>query len=260
MMLIWGFAFSLVGYFWLYQQIISTYFDARHQKNDSLQYPAGYNMNGTWDYLVLTQTWPPGYCQFIACSSPRVINGFNIHGLWAQLWPNSEMNGCGDSPKYDNGSIKDIFEELKREWVDEKSFNHPWRFWRHEWEKHGICVIQNNSVITNQREYFGASLTLKRMYNFTKIFDRNYIVASNTTLYDTLSVLNILRRDLGADVRLQCSWKNGEYAKLVEVRICLNKSFKLLNCPPTTSGFGLLPTTPSLVWTTTCPKAFVVSL
>ncbi|EUB58386.1 LIM/homeobox protein Lhx3 [Echinococcus granulosus] len=141
------------------------------------------------------------------CSYPRVVNGFNIHGLWAQLWPNTEMNKCGDGPKYDNNSIKDIFLELQREWVDEKGFQHPWKFWNHEWTKHGICVIQNNSVITDQHDYFAASLKLKKMYNFTAIFERNHITASNTTLYDTASVLHMLKRDLGADVWLHCSWK-----------------------------------------------------
>ncbi|KAL5961299.1 LIM/homeobox protein Lhx3 [Taenia solium] len=176
----------------------------------------------------------PPFCQYphphVSKSPIRGADSKDIFAqnseVQAQQWPNTEMNGCGGFPKYDNNSIKarqlpflrsisdeatyDIFEELQREWADEKNFNHPWKFWRHEWEKHGICAIQNNSVITNQHDYFGASLRLKRMYNFTKIFERNHITASNTTLYDTISVLNILKRDLGADIWLQCSWRDSE--------------------------------------------------
>ncbi|VDK35499.1 unnamed protein product [Taenia asiatica] len=158
------------------------------------------------------------------------------------------MNGCGDDPKYDNNSIKARHLPGAATGVGRRE------------ELQSSMEILNNSVITNQHDYFGASLTLKRMYNFTKIFERNYITASNTTLYDTTSVLNVLKLDLGVDIWLQCSWRNGEYAKLVEARICVDKFFKPLNCPPNISGFGGLPTTSSYAWTNPCPKVFVVSL
>ncbi|KAM7538859.1 hypothetical protein Aperf_G00000050537 [Anoplocephala perfoliata] len=195
----------------------------------------------------------------ISCAYPRVINGFNIHGLWPQIWPDTSMNNCSNGSKYDNNSIQDIYEELKNEWVDEKNYDHPWKFWHHEWAKHGVCATQNNQVITNQHDYFAASLKLKKMYNFTEIFKRNHIVPSNTTLYVTASVLETMRRDLGANIRLQCSWHSGEDPRLVEARVCVDKQFKLIDCPQDAFRIERLSITHPLAWTNPCPKAFVFS-
>ncbi|VUZ40114.1 unnamed protein product, partial [Hymenolepis diminuta] len=165
------------------------------------------SMNETWDYLTLSQSWPPGYCQFTKCAYPRRISGFNIHGLWAEIWPDQPMNQCSNGSKFENSSIQDIYEQLKNEWVDERSYDNPSAFWHHEWSKHGVCVIQNNDVITNQHDYFTASLMLKGMYNFTQIFERNHIVPSNTTLYNTASIMEAIKSDIGANVWLHCSKK-----------------------------------------------------
>ncbi|KAM3174265.1 hypothetical protein ACTXT7_010884 [Hymenolepis weldensis] len=162
------------------------------------------SMNKTWDYLTLSQSWPPGYCQFIKCAYPRRISGFNIHGLWAEIWPDQSMNQCSNGPKFENSSIQDIYEQLKNEWVDERRYDNPSA--HHEWSKHGVCVIQSNDVITNQHDYFTASLMLKGMYNFTQIFERNHIVPSNATLYDTASIMEAIKSDIGANSNLIFLW------------------------------------------------------
>ncbi|EUB58385.1 hypothetical protein EGR_06792 [Echinococcus granulosus] len=56
------------------------------------------------------------------------------------------------------------------------------------------------------------------------------------------------------------SLTSGDYAKLVEVRICVDKFFNLLNCPPDTSRLEILSANPHLAWTSPCPNVFVVSL
>nr|CUU99512.1 hypothetical transcript [Hymenolepis microstoma] len=215
--------------------------------------------NTTWDYLVLSQSWPPGYCQFMKCAYPRPTIGFNIHGLWAQIWPNQPMNQCSDGPKFNNSFIQDIYEQLKKEWADEKHYDNPWKFWHHEWSKHGVCAIKNSEVIKNQHDYFAISLMLKRMYNFTEIFARNNIVPSNETYYDTASVLVKIRNDIGANVLLHCSWQSGEEARLVEARVCVDKSFKLIDCPKESFQIQLLSPIRPLAWTAPCQNDFVFS-
>uniref|UniRef100_A0A5K3FXW1 Ribonuclease T(2) n=1 Tax=Mesocestoides corti TaxID=53468 RepID=A0A5K3FXW1_MESCO len=167
------------------------------------------------------------------------------------------MAECKGSPPFNNDSIKDIFSQLQVEWVDEKNFEHPWKFWSHEWAKHGSCATTRHQLIPDQHAYFATSLELKRQFNFTRIFERNSIIPSNNTLYDTASTLNILKKDLGVEVRLHCEWKRGEDAILVDARVCIDSKLAPFDCPqePRPTLWSDSP----LGWTAPCPKQFIMT-
>lgn len=52
--------------------------------------------------------------------------------------------------------------------------------------------------------------------------------------------------------------QSGEDAVLVEARVCVNKKFKLIDCPTETAEFRLFSSRQrSFAWTAPCPNSFV---
>lgn len=113
----------------------------------------------SYDYYILSgQKW---------CSLEYMIHG---------LWPN---NLDGTYPKNCNGpdyiEMPELSAKLKKYWYDcnEEKSNY---LWKHEWEKHGKCVYQQNRI--EQKKYFIQALDLFQEFykNENICFDLNFMI------------------------------------------------------------------------------------
>ncbi|CAL8099542.1 unnamed protein product [Calicophoron daubneyi] len=120
-----------------------------------------------WDYLVMVHQWAPTLCLFMECTKKPVLNKFTIHGLWAERWPSIKADNCAPVHAFQAENIADIHENLSQFWPDFLHQSSSHKFWRHEWKKHGRCVVEND-LIRDQSGYFRVSLEL---WNRTPVLD-----------------------------------------------------------------------------------------
>ena len=87
--------------------------------------------------------------------------GWSIHGLWRQY---GHLHGDKEYPQFckevtfDLNSIKLLIPFLKEAWYsyDGKNFAQDESFWKHEWEKHGSCMLTD----MDEHMYFQLTLDL----------------------------------------------------------------------------------------------------
>lgn len=204
-----------------------------------------------WDYLVFTQEWPPGYCFFHMCKFPKDFDNFNIHGLWPTIWPREEISECPGAPSFNASSLDPILPDLQREWANLKNFDAPLHFWRHEWTKHGSCAILD-TLMSTEVDYFKMALKLKTQVNLVQALNRTGFIPSKTKLYKTEEIEAAMQKEFGFKSKIRCDLRHGIVAKLVEIRLCFNRSLKLIDCPEDEST--KTQPTQHMSSTTECPE------
>ncbi|CAJ1967881.1 unnamed protein product [Sphenostylis stenocarpa] len=179
-----------------------------------------YDSSNGFDYWMIAQTWPPGFCMHEQCAAtvPKPYK-FTVHGLWPSTYRWSPPLQC-TTEKLDNSTIKPIDGELERVWPS--YFGKNGEFWIHEWWKHGTCSN------LQQLDYFKLTLDIYARNDLAKILENAGI--SHGALYPIHQVISVLRASLGVRPQLKCI--KGD---LVEVRLCLNTNTipQYINCANT---------------------------
>ncbi|KAL5056121.1 hypothetical protein RYX36_036806 [Vicia faba] len=173
----------------------------------------------SFDYYMLSEMWPPGYCVDKSCDVARQskLSMFIIHGLWPQNAPSCKPSVLGDfkDPKLVN--------ELDKKWPSITRQTNQ-RFWQGEWDKHGSCSM------LDAQEYFKLTLELYDRADIKKILKKNNITAEVTLKsFPKEEIENAIKPHIeNTKPQLVCIQGN-----LAEVRLCFDKTpdYKYINCP-----------------------------
>ncbi|MCD9561461.1 hypothetical protein HAX54_020584 [Datura stramonium] len=107
-------------------------------------------------------SWPPTFCNNLKngkCKEPIPQDIFTLHGLWPAD-ANGKTISCPREPDPDwdklflpREATLDIF------WPELKENQPKWSIWKHEWQKHGVCIGEDKS-----EEYFDAAITINDIF------------------------------------------------------------------------------------------------
>jgi ribonuclease I len=162
-----------------------------------------------WDYFTFSLQW--------SCEERR----FTIHGLWPDDANGSYPSFCRGVP-FDVSSLDDLLPRLNAYWPSDKGSNID--FWKHEYEKHGTCAI-DDGVFDDQHAYFVAALDLASRYSTA--FNSTWPTPSNEILYATNALEDALESRWDVSVNVACV---GSKKVLSEVRFCFSKALESMDC------------------------------
>ncbi|XP_050898080.1 uncharacterized protein LOC127104976 [Lathyrus oleraceus] len=173
---------------------------------------------GSFDYYMLSEIWPPGYCHNNPCRrhGPK-FSKFIIHGLWPQNTTPCETSKLEEFPR-------DTLGKLEKDWP---SITHKPNglFWQNEWDKHGSCSM------LPQIDYFKLTLDLYGRADIKEILRKEGIVSQigDVKRYTKYQIENAIKSHPNIDAKPQLICYQGN---LAEVRLCFDKSpgHKYKNC------------------------------
>lgn len=187
-----------------------------------------------FDILIFTQHWPQTVCylwkeksESHACALPK-DDEWSIHGIWPTKYHTEGPNYCNKSLPFNKTALNPIKDELERKWIDVENDKNHYSFWRHEWEKHGTCAAAL-PVFDTELKYFQKGLELLDLYDMKHVLGKSLILPGRSYAFE--DIFNAVRKILGKTGQLECAYneKTGE-AYIFEIRICLDKSLKLIDC------------------------------
>lgn len=167
---------------------------------DEIQYNHVGGHSKEFDILTLVQSWPQISCFKLnhknmdsKCSPCKIWDEFawTLHGLWPFIRGGQSPFDCNPEMKYRKDSFDvTLRKRLEHEWPTYKSRAGNDAFWRHEWEKHGTCAAQLDSM-NSQSKYFSKSLDLLKQYKIGQILRRGGIVSGFT--YELKTVMSVIQ-------------------------------------------------------------------
>jgi ribonuclease T2 len=182
--------------------------------------------DSSFDYFTLSLQWPGTICEHLKpCFVPKdTVNDFKIHGLWPDRNTSGYPSSCESSAgKFDFEQLKSILPDLHRYWPDFKPNTEP-EFWAHEWNKHGTCASALPELST-QLKYFTETIKLVQSLNIMEHLAQHKIAPNDETI-SVLSIQEALKKELGAEPSISC----GENGSLKEMRFCVSKDLKIIEC------------------------------
>ncbi|MBN3320815.1 RNT2 Ribonuclease, partial [Atractosteus spatula] len=176
-----------------------------------------------WKRLILTHHWPQTLCslEHITCSQ---FNYWTLHGLWTD-----KGDMCNSSWPFDERQIEDLMPEMNKWWPDLLQSGAT-KFWSHEWQKHGTCAAQLESL-NSEHKYFGKALELYKKVDLDGILKKFNIVPS-TKYYSLDEIEGTIVNFYRVKPKIQCVMpKEEEEAQtLGQIEICFDKEFQLVDC------------------------------
>ena len=149
---------------------------------------------------------------------------WTIHGLWPSRYGTNGPSNCKSQENFNVEKLQSILEDLKQFWPDVLNNPDPSSFWKHEWDRHGKCATEIDSI-ENQLEYFKKGLELSWIHPIEKYLETFGITPGDSYSADT--ILNSILAQTGFQAAIQCD-KFGE--NLMEIRICFDKNFETISC------------------------------
>ncbi|KAJ6322392.1 hypothetical protein OIU77_012278 [Salix suchowensis] len=177
--------------------------------------------------------WPVSYCDTKqSCCYPRTgkpVADFGIHGLWPQNKDGSYPQNCNPDSALDEDQISDLTSSLQKDWA---SLSCPsstgFRFWSHEWEKHGTCA---ESEEIDQHGYFEAALKLKEKANLLQAL-RNAGIQPDDEFYDLGSIKEAIKDATGFTPGIECNIDPSKNSQIYQVFMCVDISgSEFIECP-----------------------------
>lgn len=157
-----------------------------------------------------------------------------MHGVWPSKISGNHPFLCEPRVEYDpellnQFSLRDQMNEKWPSMVFPDNVPNNDKFWKHEWEKHGSCALGLPGM-NNLTSYFSKSLELMSQINVGKILAESGIVPGRTE-YQYEEIRNVFRKTLNVEVVPQCLSNNRTNEQYFDqVYICMDKSFKPINC------------------------------
>ncbi|VVC38408.1 Ribonuclease T2, His active site 1,Ribonuclease T2-like,Ribonuclease T2, His active site 2 [Cinara cedri] len=204
----------------------------------------------SWDLIIFTQTWPQTLCYtweennpHHTCNFPKQKNLWTVHGLWPTKLGTIGPAFCNKSISFDPKALYSIEEQIHEYWVDIEQLNNETEvniskntishkkesIWFHEWEKHGTCALTLPSL-NSEFEYFNQGIKWSEMYNMKDILEKGDIKVNDTTSLVT-DYWKAIESVLKTNAWIECAFKSDtKQQMLLEIRICFDKSLKMVNC------------------------------
>ncbi|XP_064484264.1 ribonuclease Oy-like [Ornithodoros turicata] len=190
-------------------------------------------------YLLFSQQWSTGYCRSAfqdRCLKQNMRRFWTIHGLWPSS-NTSSPDFCNRTLRYNATVLKPLFKQLQLYWPSYTT-NNSNLFWKHEWQKHGTCAT-SVSQLDGLYNFFNTTLLLYKQHNLTDYLYNSGIVPSEDKTYSVAEIEEALTDDLKGATNLVCyRTKNLTAPVLSEIRLCLDKELKAINCTTRHSGCG----------------------
>ncbi|XP_033642302.1 ribonuclease Oy-like [Asterias rubens] len=202
-----------------------------------------------WDYLLFVVQWPESFCLYYnasrstnsdqKCIIPRGVRDWTVHGTWPTKIGTEGPTNCNNTWTFDFSKVKDLESQLQKVWPDLLSGSTYDSFWAHEWDKHGTCA-SSLPALYGEHNYFGSTLKMHSHFNIDSILSAAEIVPSKTSNYTRDAIFNAIKAGAGGMPDLTCYQKNlhdgsGIQQYLAEVRLCIDKTFKPMDCPKPSS-------------------------
>jgi len=194
--------------------------------------------NYSWDYLMFAQIWPESTCLVAneahndSCTVPQGVSSWTIHGLWPSLFDGEQgPYFCPGQQRHFNVSNLDaIIKVLELRWPNLISDASVASLWKHEWTKHGSCAVQLKTL-DSEINYFQAGLLFNTNFDILKALTSGNIVPSDTATYTLSDFETNLQNLLHKPFLVHCLFsKIDQKWYFSDVRICLDKEFKLIEC------------------------------
>ncbi|XP_043468693.1 ribonuclease Oy-like [Leptopilina heterotoma] len=192
---------------------------------------SSFTLDNDFDLLVFSQQWIKSLCiksqiPQNKCNLPQEDH-WTIHGIWPSQYQQQSPWNCRPDLLFQVNKLDNIRNELELKWPS-VHVNNSEKFWKHEWDKHGTCSITLNSMNTMEK-YFKMGLKLNRIHNIKNIFERSNITPGG--IYNVRQILNALKENLGVSTNVMCAKRRkSKNQYLLEIRICLNKELRLIDC------------------------------
>ena len=77
---------------------------------------------------------------------------WTVHGIWPSKYHKMGPFHC-NHVKFNEGILEPILEELNIHWTNVRAKTPEDQFWKHEWDKHGTCAMQLESM-SNELKFF----------------------------------------------------------------------------------------------------------
>jgi ribonuclease T2 len=215
-----------------------------------------------FDVLIFTQHWPPTVCytwkkesESNTCFLPN-DEEWTIHGIWPTKFHKIGPQFCNPSLPFESTALEPIEKQLEIKWVDIENGTKRYSFWKHEWQKHGTCSAILPALNT-EIKYFSKGLDLLDEYDMKNILAQASIFPGSE--YPVQAILNGVQKVLGKRCQVECvSSKKKKESYLFEIRICMDKSLKLVDCDGI-SGFPTnCPLKRNVKYPTNVPQEFSV--
>ncbi|XP_051168047.1 ribonuclease Oy-like [Leptopilina boulardi] len=184
-----------------------------------------------FEFIVFSQQWLKSTCIKLQiptnkCNVPQQ-DYWTIHGVWPNRHGKIQPSNCRPDLEFNLHELDNIRDKLEIKWrsaLDKMGYD----FWKHEWDKHGTCSIRLNSMNTIEK-YFYMGLKLNKIYDIQYILERSNIIPGRR--YPISKILNALDEKLGVLPQVTCIRGGKDKDQfLEEVRICMDKEFKLISC------------------------------
>jgi len=196
--------------------------------------------NNQFDFMLFAQIWPISGCleweersQDNTCYLPNRKN-WTVHGIWPSKYHKMGPFHC-NHVKFNEGILEPILEELNIRWTNVRAKTPEDQFWKHEWDKHGTCAMQLESM-SNELKFFSKGLELNQKFPIGEYLAANDIVPGGE--YTGETIVNALKPYLdGKSPGLQCDLLHEiSNPVLYQISICFDKEFNIIGCEKSAGG------------------------
>jgi len=200
-----------------------------------------------FDFLVFAQVWPISGClewedrsDKNTCYLPNRRN-WTVHGIWPTK--NGEIGplNCDHSTPFDIDYIRPLLPDLRLHWTNVRANTAEDNFWKHEWNKHGTCAKQLDSM-SDEFKYFKKGLDFNEMFPISRILADKGFTPGHT--YSSEEIIDAMKSFLdGANPALECETMHDfTLPVLTQISVCLDKNLKVIGCDNTFGGiYGRCP-------------------
>ncbi|CAH8382488.1 unnamed protein product [Eruca vesicaria subsp. sativa] len=185
-----------------------------------------------FDFFYFVLQWPGAYCDTNrACCYPttgKPAADFGIHGLWPNYNDGSYPSNCDPDSEFDPSKISDLVSTLQTKWPTLACpSNEGFKFWEHEWEKHGTC----SESVMDQREYFEHTLELRDKINLLQILT-DAGIEPNDEFYKLEDIKKAIEEATGFTPVINCNKDPEKNSQLDEIFFCVDTSgTEFIECP-----------------------------
>nr|AFK33515.1 unknown [Medicago truncatula] len=197
-----------------------------------LQYLSIQCLSDDFDFFYFVQQWPGAYCDTKqSCCYPKTgkpTADFGIHGLWPNYNDGSWPSNCDPDSTLDKSQISDLMKNMGKNWPSLSCpSSNGFRFWSHEWEKHGTCAESE----LDQHEYFETALKLKEKANLLQSLT-NAGIEPNDEFYSIENISEAIKEGTGFTPGIECNRDSARNSQLYQVYMCVDTSgSNFIECP-----------------------------
>ncbi|KAG6713054.1 hypothetical protein I3842_05G131100 [Carya illinoinensis] len=197
-----------------------------------VQYLSVVCVSEEFDFFYFVQQWPGAYCDTKqSCCYPKTgkpAADFGIHGLWPNYKDGSYPSNCDPDSVFDKSQLSELMSSLQKNWPSLSCpSSNGFRFWSHEWEKHGTCSESE----LDQIEYFEAALKLKEKVNLLEIL-KNAEIEPDDGFYSLDSIEEAITKAVGHAPGIECNKDSAGHSQLYQVHLCVDTSgSEIIECP-----------------------------